>query len=98
MSDSDKREALTVIQRSSGWEDLFRLFGWLGLVAAGAGLMFFLSSLTSKSPPVFLWPIWLIVAGIIGSIHAFCVAFIISVLTDIRWSLSKDIDKENHDA
>jgi len=102
MSDSNKQETSPVITRHSVWEDLFRLLGWFGLVVAGSGLIIAMSfsSSPSKSPPgaVFFWPIWLFVGGIIGSIHAFVVAFIISVLTDIRWRLTKHIGKDDHDA
>jgi hypothetical protein len=107
MSDSDQeqqlaKEASPVITRHSGWEDLFRLFGWFGLVVAGTGLIIAMSfsSSSSQSPSgaTDFLPIWLFVGGIIGSIHAFVVAFIISVLTDIRWRLSQHIEKDDHDA
>ena len=102
MSDSDKQETSPVVSRHSGWEDLFRLFGWFGLLVAGSGLIIAISFNSSppKSPPgaASFWPIYLFVGGIIGSIHAFVVAFIISVLTDIRWRLTKHIGKDDHDA
>jgi hypothetical protein len=93
-SGSGQIEQPIKISRRSGWSDFFVFLGVLVVLATGVILVFCITDSTQLNSSDMSFFVTLIIVGVAVSIQSFFFAFLINVLTDIRWFLKKLADKK----
>ncbi|HEY1718842.1 MAG TPA: hypothetical protein VGH42_11210 [Verrucomicrobiae bacterium] len=81
------------ISRRSGWSGFFIFLGILAVLATGVSIIACIMDVQSDSSEV-SFDVTLIIVFIAVSIQSFFFAFLINVLTDIRWFLKELTDKQ----